>query len=130
MINAILGKQAVLAMSGGIHAKFPDEIKTLAVLTSFRQPSWPDVKSIDESGYALAMDGRAGLMAPKGTDPAIIQRLSQALAKAETDATFAQVTGAASIPIMYLDADAAKEEMTRTYQAYGDIFRNAGIEPQ
>lgn len=130
MVNAILGKQAVLAMSGGIHAKFPDDIKTLAVLTTFRQPSWPDVKSVDEDGYALAMDGRAGLMLPKGTPADIVQRLSDALAKAETDETFAKVTGTANIPIMYLNADEAKAEMTRTYAEYGEIFRNAGIEPQ
>lgn len=130
MINAILGKQAVMALSGGIHAKYPDDIKTLAVLTTFRQPSWPDAKSIDEYGYKLGMDGRAGLMLPKGTSPEIVQRLSDALSKAETDATFAKVTGAASIPIMFLNADAAKAEMARTYSEYGEIFRRAGIEPQ
>lgn len=130
MINAILGKQAVMAMSGGLHAKYPDDIKTLAVLTTFRQPSWPDAKSINEYGYGLAMDGRAGLMLPKGTAPDIVQRLSDALSKAESDATFAKVTGTANIPIMFLDATAAKAEMTQTYQDYGDIYRNAGIEPQ
>lgn len=130
MINAILGKQAVMAMSGGLHAKYPDDIKTLAVLTTFRQPSWPEVKSIDEFGYALGMDGRAGLMLPKGTDAAIVQKLSAALKNAETDETFAKVTGAASIPIMYLDADAARAEMIRTYREYGEIYRKAGVEPQ
>jgi tripartite-type tricarboxylate transporter receptor subunit TctC len=130
MINAILGKQSVLAMSGGLHAKYPDDIKTLAVLTTFRQPSWPEAKSIDEYGYKLAMDGRAGIMAPKGTPPEVIERLSDALAKAETDETFAKVTGAADIPIMYLNATEAKAEIERTYREYGDIFRNAGIEPQ
>lgn len=130
MINAILGKQAIMAMSGGLHAKYPDDIKTLAVLTTFRQPSWPDAKSIDEFGYSLGMDGRAGLMLPKGTPEAIVQRLSDALAKAETDETFAKVTGAAAIPIMYLDAKGAKAEMERTYREYGDIYRRAGIEPQ
>jgi len=130
MINAILGKQAVVAMSGGIHAKYPDDIKTLAVLTTFRQPSWPDVKSIDEYGYALAMDGRAGVMLPKGTPQDIVQTLSDALAKAEHDETFAKVTGAASIPIMYMNAEEAKAEMERTYKEYGEIFRKAGIEPQ
>lgn len=130
MINAILGKQAVLAMSGGIHAKYPDDIKTLAVLTTFRQPSWPDVKSIDEFGYALSMDGRAGLMLPKGTPAAIVKRLSAALANAETDETFIRITGTANIPIMYLDSEAAKDETMRTYKEYGEIYRKAGVEPR
>ncbi len=130
MINAILGKQAVMAMSGGIHAKYPDDIKTLAVLTTFRQPSWPDVKSIDEYGYALSMDGRAGLMLPKGTPAAIVKRLSTALANAETDETFIKITGTANIPIMYLNSEAAKGEMMRTYKEYGEIYRKAGVEPR
>lgn len=130
MINSILGKQAVIAMSGGLHAKYPDDIKTLAVLTTFRQPSWPEVKSIDEYGYGLAMDGRAGLMLPKGTPQGIVQRLSDALANAQTDAAFVKITGAANIPIMYMDADAAKAEMIRTYKEYAEIYRKAGVEPQ
>lgn len=130
MINAILGKQAILAMSGGIHAKYPDDIKTLAVLTTFRQPSWPEVKSIEEFGYPLGMDGRAGLMLPKGTPAEIVKSLSAALANAETDETFIRITGTANIPIMFLDSDAAKDEMTRTYKEYGEIYRKAGVEPQ
>ena len=31
---------------------------------------------------------------------------------------------------MYLNATEAKAEIERTYREYGDIFRNAGIEPQ
>jgi tripartite-type tricarboxylate transporter receptor subunit TctC len=130
MINAILGKQAVMAMSGGIHAKYPDDIKTLAVLTTFRQPSWPEAKSINEYGYELGMDGRAGLMLPKGTPDSIVKRLSAALANAETDETFIRITGTANIPIMFLDSEAAKDEMTRTYKEYGEIYRKAGVEPR
>jgi len=88
------------------------------------------VKTIDEFGYELAMDGRAGLYLPKGTPADIVKTLSDALSKAQDDATFQQVTGAANIPIMFLDADAAAQEMVSTYQKHGDIFRKAGVEPQ
>ena len=114
MINAVLGNQVVLALSGGIHSKYPDQMKMVAALTTFRHPSDPDVKTIDEFGYELAMDTRAGLYLPKGTPEDIVQTLSDALAKAQTDPTFKQVTGSASIPIMYLDADKAKQEMVST----------------
>ena len=130
MLNAILGNQVVLALSGGIHSKYPDQMKMVAALTTFRHPNDPDVKTIDEFGYELAMDGRAGLYLPKGTPADIVKTLSDALSKAQDDATFQQVTGAANIPIMFLDADAAAQEMVSTYQKHGDIFRKAGVEPQ
>lgn len=130
MVNTLLGNQVAAAYSGGIHAKYPDDVKTLATLTTYDQPSWPDAKSIDDYGYSLAMDLRAGVMLPKGTSQDIVQQFSEALKVAETDETFIKVTGSADIPIMYMPADEAKAEMERTYKTYGDIFRNAGVEPQ
>jgi tripartite-type tricarboxylate transporter receptor subunit TctC len=130
MVNTLLGNQVAAAYSGGIHVKYPDQIKTLVTLTTYPQPSWPDVKSIVEYGYPLAMDQRAGIMLPQGTPQEVVQKISDALAKAETDETFLKVTGSADIPVMYMDADEASAEMERTYESNGEIFRNAGIEPQ
>ena len=76
------------------------------------------------------MDGRAGVMFPAGTPQEIVQKLSDALAKAETDETFLKVTGSASIPVMYMNAEEARAEMEKTYKLHGEIFRNAGVEPQ
>lgn len=130
MINAILGHQVAMALSGGIHAKYPDDIKMLAALTTFRHSNDPDVKTIDEFGYQLGMDTRAGVMAPKGTPDEVLTKLSAALKKAETDETFGKIVGAADIPIMYLDAAQAKEEMDETFEKHGEIYRKAGVEPQ
>lgn len=130
MVNTLLGNQVAAAYSGGIHVKYPDQIKTLVTLTTYAQPSWPDVKSIVDYGYPLAMDQRAGIMLPQGTPQEIVQKISDALAKAETDETFLKVTGSADIPVMYMDADEARAEMERTYQSNGELFRSAGVEPQ
>lgn len=130
MVNTLLGNQVAAAYSGGIHVKYPDQIKTLATLTTYGQPSWPSVKSIVDYGYPLAMDQRAGIMLPRGTPQEIVQKMSDALAVAETDETFLRVTGSADIPVMYMNADEARAEMERTFEAHGEIFRNAGVEPQ
>jgi len=68
MINALLGRQVILAFSGGIHYRYPDELKTVSALTSFRHPSAPDVPTIEEEGYPLGMDSRTTIFLPKGTD--------------------------------------------------------------
>jgi len=127
MINAILGRQVVLAFSGGIHNKYPDQMKMISALTTFRHPSDPDVKTIEEDGFALGMDSRATLFLPKGTPRPILDRLAAALQAAATDPGFEKVAAAASIPIMYLGVDAAYKEMADTYAKNRGIMQSAGL---
>ncbi|WP_163851664.1 Bug family tripartite tricarboxylate transporter substrate binding protein [Pseudooceanicola aestuarii] len=130
MINAILGEQVVLALSGGIHKKYPDQMKMIAALTTFRHPSDPEVETIDEAGYALAMDSRTALILPKGTPRPVLDRLAGALEAAVEDEKFNQVVSAVFIPIMYKGVDAARAEMEQTYTANKVIFENAGVTPK
>lgn len=125
MMNALLGKQVALVMSGGIHYKYPDELKSIVALTTFRHPSAPEVETINEAGYPLGMDSRTTLILPKGTPRAALERLSTALKAAETDADFAKVVSAANIPILYKDLDAAAAEVRESYTQNQAIFENA-----
>lgn len=126
MINALLGGQVMLAFSGGIHYRYPDELKSVSALTSFRHPSAPDVPTIEEEGFALGMDSRTTVITPKGTPRTVLEALSAALAAAETDADFAKVTESANIPITYLDLDAAAAEIRATYDKNRAIIQGAG----
>lgn len=127
MINALLGKQVVLAFSGGIHYRYPDELKTISALTTFRHPSAPDVPTIEEEGYPLGMDSRTTIFLPKGTPRPVLDRLSQALKAAETDENFKKVADAANIPIKYLGVDEAYKEMEDTYAKNKGIMESAGL---
>jgi len=127
MINAILGHQVVLALSGGIHNKYPDEMKMVTALTTFRHPSDPDVLTIDENGYELGMDSRTALILPKGTPKPILVTLATALKAAETDEDFKKIVAAANIPIMYFDADGAAKEMADSYANNKRIMESVGI---
>ena len=130
MMNALLGHQVALVMSGGIHYKYPDQLKSIAALTTFRHPSAPNVETIEEAGYPLGMDTRTTLFLPKGTSRSILERLSTALAAAETDEMFGKVVSAVNIPIMYKDLDAARDEMINGYAKNKAIFEGAGITPK
>lgn len=122
MVNSLLGKQVAVAFSGGIHYRHPDEIKTIAPTTTFRHPSAPDVPTIEEEGYPLAMDTRTVIMLPKGTPQEILDRIGTALKAAETDPDFQKVAESANIPIMYYDAAAAAKEMRDTYESNRKIL--------
>lgn len=126
MITALLGKQVIMAFSGGIHYRHPEELKTVSALTSFRHPSAPDVPTIEEEGFPLGMDSRTTLFLPKGTSPDILDALSAALSVAETDVDFKKVTDAANIPIMYFDVDAANAEIRETYEKHRKILQGDG----
>lgn len=121
MLNALLGKQVVVAFSGGIHYRHPDELKTISATTTFRHPSAPDVLSIEEDGYPIGMDTRTTLFLPKGTPRDVLERISDALSVAADDPDFKKVTDGANIPIMYMNLDEASEEMRSTYE------KNKGI---
>jgi tripartite-type tricarboxylate transporter receptor subunit TctC len=130
MINGILGRQFVLAFSGGIHNKYPDEMKMISSLTTIRHPSDPDVLTIEEDGFQLGMDTRTTLILPKGTPRPILETLSAALEAASTDETFQKVVAAANIPIMYMNLDAAAEEMASSYAKNKAVVEGAGVVPQ
>jgi tripartite-type tricarboxylate transporter receptor subunit TctC len=57
-------------------------VKALAVTSERRSPALPDVPSMAESGFAgFDVLNYFGLMAPRGTPPAVLDRLQAAVAK-------------------------------------------------
>ena len=130
MVNAILGKQVAMALSGGINYKYPDQMKMIAALTTFRHPSAPDVKTIEENGYPLGMDSYTTLILPKGTPRPILDTLAAALKAAETDEKFKKIVAAANIPIIYKGVDAATDEMRKSAAKNKTIMESAGIQPK
>lgn len=71
--------------SGG--AKIADgTLKALAVTSTERFPALPDVPTVAEQGYPdYSYYGYTGLLAPAGTPPEVVQRLSDALQVALAD---------------------------------------------
>jgi tripartite-type tricarboxylate transporter receptor subunit TctC len=57
----------------------------LAVAGRGRLVSFPDVPTFSERGYDVVMTGWAALMAPAGTPPDIVRKLSDAVVAASAD---------------------------------------------
>lgn len=125
MINALLGNQVAAAFSGGIHYRYPEELKTISALTTFRHPSAPNVPTIEEEGYPMAMDSRTTLFLPKGTPRAILDRLAEALSFAENDESFQKITAAADIPIKFLNVDESYSEIRSSHDKNKKIIEDA-----
>ncbi len=57
------------------------KLKALAILSPTRSALAPDLPTMAESGVALTTEGWMGVLAPKNTPPAIIERLNKAINK-------------------------------------------------
>ena len=74
---AILGFAPLLAQQKA------GNVRIVALTSARRNPEVPDVPTLAELGYKdIVMDQWAGIVAPRGTPPAIVERLSSEIGKA------------------------------------------------
>lgn len=57
------------------------KLKALAILSPSRSPRALGLPTLEESGVAVATEGWMGVLAPKNTPPAIVERLNKAINK-------------------------------------------------
>lgn len=105
----------------------------IATTGSVRWPALPDVPAIAELGGPLAdyeVTGWFGLLAPAGTPPKIVNRLSEVLQKAFADKAFREkIYGQGSEPIGSTP-EAFKTFIAAEYTRWGDLIKKVGIKIQ
>lgn len=69
------------------------KVRLLATFTEQRLQRWPNVPTVKELGHDLVVRSNIGLVAPKGLDPAITERLHAAFRKATQDPEYQRVAG-------------------------------------
>ncbi|QHE85511.1 Bug family tripartite tricarboxylate transporter substrate binding protein [Hydrogenophaga sp. BPS33] len=75
VLDTVAGQVDIVLGALGTMSQYPDKIKVLATAGSGRFPTYPKVPTLTELGYpAVDMPGWAGLFAPVGTPPAVVQR--------------------------------------------------------
>ena len=93
------------------------KVKLLGIVSSKRSPFFPEVPTVAEQGYVGAdLDIWFGMWAPKGVSPDLVQRMSQAVAKALTSpqvtAKYADL-GAEPVPMSTTAMKAKLKEETQ-----------------
>jgi tripartite-type tricarboxylate transporter receptor subunit TctC len=106
-------------------------LRVLAVAGSARLPIAPEVPTLAELGVPSAMfEPWLGLLAPAGTDPAIIARLESALqAVSQSDAFAGRVRDIGSM-VNYADAARMKRNLALEQERIGRIVKRSGITPK
>ncbi|MDT7833736.1 tripartite tricarboxylate transporter substrate binding protein [Aquabacterium sp. OR-4] len=87
LMQALLGGHVMAASDATGWDKFVDagQMRLLATFGEQRTKRWPQVPTAKELGYNVVGNSPYGLVAPKGLDPAIAQRLHDAFKKAMDD---------------------------------------------
>jgi tripartite-type tricarboxylate transporter receptor subunit TctC len=107
------------------------KLTVLAVTGTRRWPVYPEVPTFGELGFPLDLPGWAGIMAPKGTPRAAIERMGQEIARAlktpEGQKDMIEKGGiiaVGSTPAEF--ADVLKRDAPR----WGEAFARSGVKPQ
>jgi tripartite-type tricarboxylate transporter receptor subunit TctC len=75
------------------------KIKAIAVLSGQKLPQLPRTDTAAAAGYALDVRSWNAIFAPKGTPPAVLKRLNDALARAAADPQLRQQMQAVGVDL-------------------------------
>lgn len=99
MVPSILGGQTELAMNSyGVFGQYIEngDVIPLMTFSEERNPRYPDVPTASELGLENCVASRAYFFAfPKGTDPAIVEKLSQAVENIQSNEEYVNAIGEA-----------------------------------
>ena len=121
---------AVVSIPSGMPFITAGLIKALAVTSAERAPNLPDVPTMTELGLPLRTVVPYGLVAPAGTPPAVIERLSQALAEILNSQAIKERFASGEIRPIYATPEQTAEFVRTEIDRYADIVKKVGVEPQ
>ncbi len=105
-------------------------MRQLASFTAARVAETPDVPTAGEQGFKVVQTVPSGLLAPKGVEPAVLERLGRACAEAVKSERFQASLKGSAQPFAYADAAAFARAIAEDFAAKGALIQRAGIKPQ
>ncbi|MDP1748437.1 MAG: tripartite tricarboxylate transporter substrate binding protein [Reyranella sp.] len=103
-------------------------LKCFAILGEKRWPGVPNIPTLREQGYGkIGGDAWYGILAPKGTPQAIVEKFSKALGEAaKAPDVNDKLISSGNYP-SYLEPAAFRETIARENQSFGEIIKKADI---
>lgn len=132
-VAGLIGKQFdVSTHSYGVVSQYikTGQLKILGCLATQRSDAYSDISTAKEQGVDCAYDLIYNILAPKGTDPAIVKKLCDAcqdVVENNKDYAAAIKTSYGEEPY-FMDTDHATQYLKQEsdmYMAYADTFQNA-----
>ena len=125
MVPFLLGGKIDFAWSGGIHNRYPEDMKVLMSMNGGRLIASPEIASIAET-YGVAMPSQAVIVAPKGTPAEIVAKLEAAIRTATEDPDFGSlVTEKLKFPVKFVGSEALTADIQKTTQGLKSVVDKA-----
>ena len=124
-VTALMGKhiEAVTVNSGEVKAGVDaGKLKILAVMTPERDPAFPKVPTMIESGVKLEFVGWGGFAVAKGTPKPIVATLSAALKKAASTDDFKNFITSRGMIVKYRNPEEFKPFVDSQYVFFNDLL--------
>lgn len=81
------------------------KLRLLAVMDEQRSPRWPQVPTLKELGYDIAVRSPVGLAGPKGMSPQVVKTLHDAFLAASSDPQFLKALEVQGQPAVHMDSE-------------------------
>lgn len=124
-VTALMGKhiEAVTVNAGEVKAGVDaGKLKILAIMTPERDPAFPKVPTLIESGIKLEFAGWGGFAAPKGTPQPVLDKLAAALQKAASTDEFKNFIGSRGMVVRYRNAQDFSKFVDEQYVFFNDLL--------
>lgn len=103
------------------------DLRILAVAADERQPTLPNVPTLAEGGHPVSWRGFGGVMAPRGTPPAIMRRLEAACLAATRSASYQAMAASTGQIAPPLDATAFGARLQAEHDNAATFLRQLGL---
>ena len=131
-MTALFGKHVdAFSGAGGVETHLSQvksgELKVLATYNDVRSPAVPEVPTLMELGYDIAIRSGIAIGGPAGISEEIIEVLEDAFLKAMDDPDFIEVTNRILMPTIKMNSKQLKESLEKDYVILGDLLKEIGF---
>ncbi|PZX10977.1 tripartite-type tricarboxylate transporter receptor subunit TctC [Palleronia aestuarii] len=102
------------------------QLRLLGVLDGTSDPDFPDAPTLREAGLAAEFPSIVGIMAPEGTDPAIIAKLESAFTEVASSDGFKTFMTDLSQPVRIMSGEGLAATIEENLAAYREIAKDLG----
>ena len=107
----------------GISQVQAGKLRIIALFSEKRFDMFPNIPTCKEQGVNFAMGQWRGLAAPKGTPPAVIQKLHDAFKKGMEDAGFKKNAKDMAVNLEYMSSSELGKTMAADHEFYGKLVK-------
>ena len=121
---ALLGGHVEVALIPAYRDLVQDgQLRILGVLDGSRDPDFPSVPTLKELGYNAEFPSLVGLMVPKGTDQAAVDKLTSVFTEQASSDEFKQFMTKMNQPVRIMSGDALAEIIRTNLETFGQVAR-------